>query len=84
MNRCLYHFTLGYPQYIQFLKHCVQNTRNPGILKETYQVNHLISGSLVERNTEPEGIQLMNPFAVAKCESTDLVELAREIQKASI
>jgi hypothetical protein len=84
MNRCLYHFTPGYQQYIQFLKHCVQNTRNPGMLEETYQVNHLISGSLVERNTEPEGIQLMNPFAVAKCESTDLVELAREIQKVSI
>jgi hypothetical protein len=26
----------------------------------------------------------MNPFAVAKCESTDLVELAREIEKVSI
>jgi hypothetical protein len=84
MNRCLYPFVLGCQQCIQFLKHYVQNTRNPGILKETYQVNHLISGSLVERNTEPQGIQLMNPFAVAKCESTDLVELAREIQKVSI
>jgi hypothetical protein len=44
----------------------------------------LISGFLVERNTEPQGTQLTNPFAVAKCESTDLVELAREIQKVSI
>jgi len=84
MNRYLYPFTLGYQQYIQFLQHCVHNTRNPGILKESYQVNHLISGSLVERNTEPQGIQLMNPYAVAKYESTDLVELAREIQKVSI
>lgn len=40
------------------------------------------AGFLVERNTEPQGTQLTNPFAVAKCESTDLVELAREIQKA--
>lgn len=43
----------------------------------------LILGFLVERNTEPQGIQLINPFAVAKHESTDLVDLAREIQRVS-
>jgi hypothetical protein len=44
----------------------------------------MISGSLVEWNTEPQGFQLTNPFAVTKFESADLVELAREIQKVSI
>jgi hypothetical protein len=43
----------------------------------------LILGFLVERNTEPQGIQLINPFAMAKHESTDLVDLAREIQRVS-
>jgi hypothetical protein len=43
----------------------------------------LISGSLVERNTMPEGFTLTNPFAVAKPDATDLVELAREIQRVS-
>ena len=40
----------------------------------------MIAGSLVERNTAPEGIHLVNPFVVAKHESTDLVELAKQIQ----
>jgi hypothetical protein len=43
----------------------------------------LISGSLVERNTMPQGFKLTNPFAVAKLDATDLVELAREIQRVS-
>ncbi|KAJ9599174.1 hypothetical protein L9F63_010351 [Diploptera punctata] len=38
--------------------------------------------SLVERNTAPDGIHLVNPFVVAKHESTDLVELAQQIQTA--
>jgi len=62
--------------------HCVQNIRNPGIKKKKNL--HLISGSLAESNTEPPGTQLTNPFKVTKYESTDLVELAREIQKVSI
>jgi hypothetical protein len=91
LNRYTYLFILWHQQHSHFLQHCVQNTkqwkkpRNPGILKENHYVNlYLISGSLVERSTEPQGIQLANPFAVAKCESIDLVELAREIQKVSI
>ncbi|PSN53872.1 Uncharacterized protein C0J52_02422 [Blattella germanica] len=40
------------------------------------------TGCLVERNLVPDGIHLVNPFAVAKHESTDLVELAKEIQMA--
>lgn len=43
----------------------------------------LIAGSLVERNTMPQGFKLTNPFAVAKSDATDLVELAREIQRVS-
>ena len=46
----------------------------------TEEVILMISGSLVERNTAPDGIQLVNPFAVAKHESTDLVDLAKQIQ----
>lgn len=40
------------------------------------------AGSLVERNTAPDGIHLVNPFLVANHESTDLVELAKQIQTA--
>ncbi|PNF16466.1 hypothetical protein B7P43_G10322, partial [Cryptotermes secundus] len=40
--------------------------------------------SLVERNTVPQGFKLTNPFAVAKSDATDLVELATEIQRADI
>ncbi|KDR18966.1 uncharacterized protein C1orf50 homolog isoform X2 [Zootermopsis nevadensis] len=42
------------------------------------------AGFLVEKNTEPHGIQLINRFAMAKYESTDLVDLAREIQRADV
>ncbi|XP_043281067.1 uncharacterized protein C1orf50 homolog isoform X2 [Venturia canescens] len=38
--------------------------------------------ALVERNTAPQGIPLLNPYAVAKKSAHDLVELASEIQKA--
>jgi hypothetical protein len=31
----------------------------------------------------PQGFKLTNPFAVAKPDATDLVELAREIQSVS-
>lgn len=37
--------------------------------------------ALVERNTAPQGIPLLNPYAVAKKSPHDLVELAAEIQK---
>lgn len=45
---------------------------------------HKTPGSLAESNTEPPGTQLANPFKVTKYESTDLVELARGIQKADV
>lgn len=48
-----------------------------------YRFFCLILGFLVEKNTEPHGIQLINRFAMAKYESTDLVDLAREIQRVS-
>jgi hypothetical protein len=52
--------------------------------KENYHSHiSLISGSLVERNTMPQGFKLTNPFAVGKPDATDLVELAREIQRVS-
>ncbi|KAK2584114.1 hypothetical protein KPH14_006555 [Odynerus spinipes] len=38
--------------------------------------------ALVERNYMPQGIQLVNPDAVAKSSKHDLVALAAEIQKA--
>ncbi|XP_014218741.1 uncharacterized protein C1orf50 homolog [Copidosoma floridanum] len=38
--------------------------------------------SLVERNIAPQGIDLVNPKAVAKKTPSDLVQLAVEIQKA--
>ncbi|XP_043263271.1 LOW QUALITY PROTEIN: uncharacterized protein C1orf50 homolog [Colletes gigas] len=45
--------------------------------------NNLLSKvALVERNTEPQGIPLNNPEAVAKSTQEDLIALAMEIQKA--
>ncbi|XP_069690192.1 uncharacterized protein C1orf50 homolog [Periplaneta americana] len=38
--------------------------------------------SIVERNVSPQGTELVNPFAVAKHDSVDLVELAQGLQKA--
>lgn len=38
--------------------------------------------NLVERNTEPCGVQLVNDKAVARRDPEDLIELAREIQTA--
>lgn len=52
--------------------------------EEFSKLKHEGAGSLVERNTMPQGFKLTNPFAVAKPDATDLVELAREIQKADI
>nr|CAD7411148.1 unnamed protein product [Timema cristinae] len=40
------------------------------------------SMALVERNTQPQGVNLVNAFRVARSEPSDLVELAKEIQKA--
>lgn len=40
--------------------------------------------TLVDRNTQPFGVELISPIAVGKKTPNDLVELAMEIQKVTL